>query len=132
MNPLFHILFQQNRFLVNHLNEALREHGLFHSQWTILYLLHEKGTMSLTAIWKYLNVEAPTVTRTVTRLEALGWVMRQQGEDKREKLIALTLFAKEQFPQVKNSVLAFEKQMIQNLNDEEQQLLLNLLQKMKG
>ena len=132
MNPLFHILFQQNRFLVNHLNEALREHGLFHSQWTILYLLHEKGTMSLTAIWKYLNVEAPTVTRTVTRLEALGWVMRQQGEDKREKLIALTPFAKEQFPQVKNSVLLFEKQMIQNLDDEEQKLLLYLLEKMRG
>jgi hypothetical protein len=33
---------------------------------------------------------------------------------------------------VKHSVLAFEKQMVQNLNDEEQQLLLNLLQKMKG
>ena len=132
MNPLFHILFQQNRFLVNHLNEALREHGLFHSQWTILYLLHEKGTMSLTAIWKYLNVEAPTVTRTVTRLETLGWVMRQQGEDKREKLIALTPFAKEQFPQVKNSVLLFEKQMIQNLDDEEQKLLLYLLEKMRG
>lgn len=132
MNPLFHMLFQQNRYLVNQLNEALREHGLFHSQWTILFLLHEKGTMSLTNIWKYLNVEAPTVTRTVSRLEALGWVIRQQGEDKREKIIALTPFALEKFPQVKSSVLAFEKQMIQNLNNEEQQLLLNLLQKMKG
>lgn len=132
MNPLFHMLFQQNRYLVNQLNEALREHGLFHSQWTILFLLHEKGTMSLTNIWKYLNVEAPTVTRTVSRLETLGWVIRQQGEDKREKIIALTPFALEKFPQVKSSVLAFEKQMIQNLNNEEQQLLLNLLQKMKG
>ncbi len=131
MNPLFHMLFQQNRYLVNQLNEVLKEHGLFNSQWTILFLLHENGPMSLTSIWKYLNVEAPTITRTVSRLEALGWVERQQGNDKREKIITLTPYANGKFPTVEASVLAFEQQMIQNLNNEEQQLLIHLLNKMK-
>ncbi|AWE07067.1 MarR family transcriptional regulator [Lysinibacillus sp. 2017] len=132
MNPLFHILFQQNRYLVNQLNDVLKNHGLFNSQWTILFLLHENGPMSLTSIWKYLNVEAPTITRTVSRLEVLGWVERQQGIDKREKIITLTPYANEQFPTVEASVLAFEQQMIQNLNNEDQQLLIHLLKKMKG
>ena len=79
MNPLFHILFQQNRYLVNQLNAVLKKHGLFNAQWTLLFLLNQNGPMTLTAIWKYLNVEAPTVTRTVTRLETLGWVERRQG-----------------------------------------------------
>lgn len=132
MNPLFHVLFQQNRYLVNQLNEVLKAHGLYNSQWTILFLLHENGSMSLTAIWKYLNVEAPTITRTVTRLEELGWVERQQGSDKREKIITLSALAKKQFPAVKASVLHFEQQMIKNLNNEEQQLLVQLLEKMRG
>lgn len=132
MNPLFHMLFQQNRYLVNQLNDVLKQHGLFNSQWTILFLLYQNGPMSLTSIWKYLNVEAPTITRTVTRLETLGWVERQQGNDKREKIIALTLFAVEQFPSVEASIMAFELEMIKNLDHEEQQLLIDLLEKMKG
>ena len=57
MNPLIHLFFQRNRYLVNQLNEVLKPHGLFSSQWAILFLLHENGPMSLTSIWKYLNVE---------------------------------------------------------------------------
>lgn len=132
MNPLFHLFFQQNRYLVNQLNEILKSHGLFSSQWTILFLLQQNGPMSLTTIWKYLNVEAPTITRTVTRLEALGWVERQQGSDKREKIIALTTYALEQFPTVEASVLSFEQKMTQHLSQQEQQLLIDLLKKMEG
>ncbi|MGN7476399.1 MarR family winged helix-turn-helix transcriptional regulator [Solibacillus silvestris] len=132
MNPLFHMFFQQNRNLVNQLNEALKPHSLFSSQWTILFLLHQNGPMSLTEIWKYLNVEAPTITRTVTRLETLGWVERRQGNDKREKIIALTKYAFAQFPAVEASVLSFEQKITEHLSQEEQELLIDLLEKMEG
>ncbi|MEK5080012.1 MarR family transcriptional regulator [Solibacillus sp. FSL W7-1436] len=132
MNPLFHILFQQNRYLVKQLNDTLKQHGLFSSQWTVLFLLHQKGQMTLTEIWKYLDVEAPTVTRTVTRLETLGWVERVQGTDKREKMIDLTAKAMEQFPQIEASVVSFERKMTENLSEEEQALLIQLLKKMEG
>lgn len=132
MNPLFHILFQQNRYLVKQLNDVLKQHGLFSSQWTVLFLLHQNGPMTLTAIWKYLDVEAPTVTRTVTRLETLGWIERVKGADKREKMIDLTTKAKEQFPQIEASVVSFERKMTENLSEEEQALLIQLLKKMEG
>ncbi|MER1988937.1 MarR family winged helix-turn-helix transcriptional regulator [Solibacillus isronensis] len=132
MNPLFHILFQQNRYLVKQLNDVLKQHGLFSSQWTVLFLLHQNGPMTLTAIWKYLDVEAPTVTRTVTRLETLGWVERVQGTDKREKMIDLTTKAMEQFPQIEVSVVSFERKMAEHLTEEEQVLLIQLLKKMEG
>lgn len=132
MNPLFHLLFQKNRQLVNHLNEALKEHGLFHSQWSILFLLHEKGPMSLTEIWKYLNVEAPTITRTVTRLQTLGWIERIDGVDKREKIVALSVYACEQFPHIEASVLAFEANMTRQLSEQEQQQLMALIKKLEG
>lgn len=132
MNPLFHILFQQNRYLVKQLNDVLKQHGLFSSQWTVLFLLHQNGPMTLTAIWKYLDVEAPTVTRTVTRLETLGWVERVQGADKREKMIDLTTKAMEEFPQIEESVVSFERKLTENLSEEEQALLIQLLKKMEG
>lgn len=132
MNPLFHILFQQNRYLVKQLNDVLKQHGLFSSQWTVLFLLHQNGPMTLTEIWKYLDVEAPTVTRTVTRLETLGWVERVEGADKREKMIDLTTKAMEQFPQIEASVVSFERKMAEHLTEEEQALLIQLLKKMEG
>lgn len=132
MNPLIHLFFQRNRYLVNQLNEVLKPHGLFSSQWTILFLLHENGPMSLTSIWKYLNVEAPTVTRTVTRLETLGWVERILGTDRREKTIMLTNKANEEFPKIEASIGKFEQIMTENLSYEEQKLLTNLLKKMEG
>lgn len=132
MNPLFHVFFQQNRYLVNQLNEALKAHGLFNSQWTILFLLHDNGPMTLTEIWKYLNVEAPTITRTVTRLQTLGWVVRIEGTDKREKIIALSEYALEQFPAIEKSVVAFEQQITEQLSQDEQQQLLHLLKKLGG
>ncbi len=132
MNPLFHTFFQQYRHLINHLNDALKEHGLFSSQWTILFVLKERGPMTLTAIWKYLNVEAPTVTRTVARLETLGYVKREEGTDRREKIVRLTDEGLALMPEVEASVLAFEAAMMANLTKEEAAQLEHLLGKMKG
>ena len=132
LNELFHMFFQQNRYLVNKLNEVLKPHGLFSSQWTILFLLHQDGPMSLTAIWKYLNVEAPTVTRTVNRLETLGWVERQYGMDKREKIISLTKKGLEQFPPIAASVRSFEQEIEKKLSQEDQELLKGILKKIEG
>ena len=132
LNQLFHMFFQQNRYLVNKLNDVLKPHGIFSSQWTILYLLHQNGPMSLTAIWKYLNVEAPTVTRTVNRLESLGWVERLHALDKREKMIFLTNKGLEQFPPIEAAVQSFEQEIENRLSQEDQELLMGILKKIEG
>ena len=132
MNPVFHALFQKSRYLTNCLNETLKQHNLFSSQWAILYCLHTHGPMTLTQIWKYLNVEAPSITRAVARLETLGWVQRVDGADKREKIVTLTGMAEESLPAIEQTILAFEDEMIGSMTIEEQQQFMNLLQKMKG
>ena len=88
--------------------------------------------MTLTAIWKYLDVEAPTVTRTVARLETLGLVKREEGADRREKIVHLTDEGLALMPEVEASVLAFEAAMMANLTEEEVIQLERLLRKMKG
>lgn len=132
MNPVFHALFQKSRYITNALNEVLKKHNLYSSQWTILFCLHNHGPMTLTQIWKYLNVEAPSITRAVARLETLGWVQRVEGEDKREKIVMLSAMAEEKFPAIKNTILAFEEEMVGSLTVDEQQQFIKLLEKMKG
>ena len=88
--------------------------------------------MTLTAIWKYLDVETPTVTRTVARLETLGLVERKEGTDRREKIVHLTDEALALMPKVEASVLEFEAAMTVNLTEEEAVQLEHLLGKMKG
>ncbi|MGE7834928.1 MarR family winged helix-turn-helix transcriptional regulator [Viridibacillus arvi] len=132
MNPLFHEIFQTTRDITNKLNSCLKEHDLYSSQWTILYTINKNGPMSLTDIWKYLKVEAPTVTRTVARLEQLDWIVRTEGEDRREKIVSFSEEGNKKFPAVLASVLQFEEGLIETFNDEEQQQLLELICKLKG
>ncbi|MED4403467.1 MarR family winged helix-turn-helix transcriptional regulator [Metabacillus fastidiosus] len=127
---LFHELFQKTRFITKEVNEKLKQYDLYSSQWSIIYCLKTLGPSTQTDIWRYLNVEAPTVTRTITRLEKSGWVIRMEGNDKRERIIQLTEKANELIPQLEETVKAFEREMIGNLSDDEQQELLRLIKKM--
>ncbi|ALC87256.1 MarR family transcriptional regulator [Bacillus sp. FJAT-22090] len=131
MNPLFHELFQKTRYLTNEINYTLKKHNLYASQWSVLFCIKKHGEMSLTQIWKYLNVEAPTITRTVYRLVELGWVDIYPGKDRREKIVKLSEKALLVFPEIKASIVEFEERTVSNLTPEEQILLIQLLQKMK-
>ncbi|WP_144512522.1 MarR family winged helix-turn-helix transcriptional regulator [Bacillus sp. FJAT-22090] len=131
MNPLFHELFQKTRFLTNEVNLALKKHNLYASQWSVLYCIQKHGEMSLTQIWKYLNVEAPTITRTVYRLVELGWIDIRPGKDRREKIVCLSEKASEDFLTIKDSILEFENRMVSNLSKEEEKTLIEILKKIK-
>lgn len=130
MNPVIHEIFQRTRLLSKQLNNVLKDHDLFASQWTVLYCVHQHGEMTLTSIWKYLNVEAPTITRTVKRLEELGWLKTDSGKDRREKMVRLSEYAETRLPDIKVSIERFEQRSMENLTGEEQTLLMELLKKL--
>ncbi|MFG6120356.1 MarR family winged helix-turn-helix transcriptional regulator [Thalassobacillus sp. B23F22_16] len=127
---LFHLLNQRVRLITKEVNNVLSDHGLYHSQWSIIFCLDQFGPMTQTAIWKYLNVEAPTVTRTLSRMEKNGWIKRKQGEDKRERVIEMTDAAKQKFTAVNEAVDQVEKEMAHPLSSEEIQHLQHLLRKL--
>ncbi|WP_153732835.1 MarR family winged helix-turn-helix transcriptional regulator [Sporosarcina obsidiansis] len=130
MNPLFHVLFQKTRFISKDLNVVLKEYGLFATQWTVLYCVRHWEEVSLTDIWQYLHVEAPTITRTVNRMEELGWLQTMPGKDRREKIVRLTEKAEKEFPAIEQSIIEFEQEFLTQLSKEEQETLLALLQKL--
>lgn len=131
MDPLIHELFQKSRFLTQEANNTLKKHNLFASQWSVLSCIYRHKEMTMTQIWKYLNVEAPTITRTVNRLAELGWVEIGPGKDRREKIVKLSDQAIQQYNIIQESITEFEERMVINLTEEEKAQLLELLQKIR-
>ncbi|EIM07261.1 putative HTH-type transcriptional regulator ywoH [Planococcus antarcticus DSM 14505] len=128
-NLLFHEIHQKSRLSIKEVNETLKEFKLYSSQWSILFCLKQFGSMTQKEIWQYLNVEAPTVTRTIVRLEESGWILRREGKDKRERIVQLSLFAEQKIPEIENRILQTEERLVSHLSDKEQNQLLALLKK---
>lgn len=126
---LFHEIHQKSRLSVKEVNEALKEFDLYSTQWSILFCIRQFGPMTQKEIWQYLNVEAPTVTRTVARLEESGWVERREGVDKRERIVYLSERAEEAVPQITKRILEVEEKLVSSLTENEQAQLIELLKK---
>lgn len=129
---IFHLLFQRTREVSKGMNEVLQDHELYMAQWSILFFLHTYGETSQSEISSYLNVEAPTVTRTLVRMEKSGWIARKEGKDKRERIVYLTEEAKEKFPHVAYDVQKIEKQWFAHFSAEEKEQLYQLLMKLEN
>ncbi|TWT24757.1 MarR family winged helix-turn-helix transcriptional regulator [Planomicrobium sp. CPCC 101110] len=129
-NLLFHEIHQTSRLSVKEVNEVLKEFGLYSSQWSILFCLKQFGAMAQKDIWQYLNVEAPTVTRTIVRLEQSDWIVRREGTDKRERIVDLSGRAKKLLPKIERRVTELEERLLSDLTEDEQLQLIALMRKL--
>ena len=131
-NTIFHEIHQKSRLSIKEVNEALKEFGLYSAQWSILFCLNRLGSMTQTEIWQYLNVEAPTVTRTLVKLEERQLITRKEGKDKRERIVQITDEAKVLIPRIETRVEELEQTMLQALSEQERTQLSILLNKISG
>jgi MarR family transcriptional regulator, transcriptional regulator for hemolysin len=113
---LFHAVHQLSRRLTRYLNEALEPFGLYNAQWSVLYILKEKGSLTQRELCEYLAVEAPPMTRTIQRLLKQGWVQQiPASDDKRKKLISLSNEALEKYPVWEKAVLKANEELVKDL-----------------
>ncbi|NPC94416.1 MarR family transcriptional regulator [Bacillus sp. WMMC1349] len=124
---IMHQLNQSTRLLSKKMNEQLEAYELFGAQWSILYTLHTFGPMTQKDIWTYLHVEAPTITRTIHRLEKKGWVQRIQGEDKREKVVKLTDEAMIKYKEIQLKIKQFDEEILSVFDDNDKETFYHLL-----
>ncbi len=131
-NLLFHEIHQKSRLAIKEVNEVLKEYELYSAQWSILFCLKQFGPMTQKEIWQYLNVEAPTVTRTLAKLEESGWAERKEGADKRQRIVCLTPKAESKVAEIEGRVTGLENEMLFGLTRDEEQQLMGLLKKIKA
>ncbi|WP_342769256.1 MarR family transcriptional regulator [Peribacillus asahii] len=116
----FHQFTLLYRPFENKLNILLSQHQIQRAQWTILYYLSLNGSITLVELSNYLSVEKPTITRTINRLEELGYVQQIPSKDKREKRIQLTDRGKEVYKHVRITIDQFEKDILKGVSEQEQ------------
>lgn len=127
----FHLLHQTTRQISKSFNESLVPLGLHLAQWSVIRFLHQNGPCTQRTISSYLNIEPPTMTRTLCRLEELGFITRNEGKvDKREKMIHLTNKTMDQIQQWQEIIHVFENDVIDNIPTDELKVAYKVFQKM--
>jgi len=62
----------------------------FVSSILLLKIISETDNLRVVDIAKKMNISAPSVTEALTKLENKGFIQREEGENRREKIISLT------------------------------------------
>ncbi|KQL34680.1 MarR family winged helix-turn-helix transcriptional regulator [Psychrobacillus sp. FJAT-21963] len=115
----------------HHLNLQLAKHGLYRAQWTIIYYLSNQSSATLVELSNYQNVEKPTVTRTINRLEELRIVEQMPSKDKREKRIQLTLLGKQVYEEVRLTVDKYEQHILKGISESDQLNSIRLMEEIR-
>jgi MarR family transcriptional regulator, organic hydroperoxide resistance regulator len=86
-----YLLRQADQALSAGFYEALNLHGVQRSEWRVIAVLHERGSLSMRELTTTALSPQPTVTHAVSRLEQRGLAQRLRGsDDRRQRFVSLT------------------------------------------
>jgi DNA-binding MarR family transcriptional regulator len=125
-------LIQTARAMRTLLARDLVDHGLYAGQEMVILSLAEADGKSPGVIAAELGVRAPTITKTVNRLMAQGFVeKRDNGSDGRRTEIALTARGQETLASIRQATAGVEQALLAGLSGKETRQLAKLLKKLE-
>jgi MarR family transcriptional regulator, transcriptional regulator for hemolysin len=119
------------RSLITTLNELMSTYELSYSLWLVIYYIKNNGPSTLVDIANNYNVEKPTITRRVHRLEELQMVKQIPGMDRREKVIQLTELGEEIYQACRKKITDLENSVMVGIANEEQLITFQTLPKIQ-
>jgi MarR family transcriptional regulator for hemolysin len=125
-----HKINQLARMFMKRFNEELETSGLYSAQWAFILRLYEQGSSTQKELSEYLAIEPPTVTRTLARMEEAGWIIKEEGADRRERKIRLSPAAYEQFAAWQETSNELEMTALTNIDKSELKVFTRVLQQM--
>ena len=110
------------------LSRNLLATGLYAGQDGVILALAEEGGLTAGALAARLGVKAPTMTRTIGRLEAQGFVERRpDGTDGRLTVVHLTEAGRASTDRISEAGRLSERQAVEGLSEKDVRQLLKLL-----
>ena len=107
------------------------EYGLTIPEWRVIANLAEHNTLNARQIVEFTTLEKSTVSRAVNNLSARGLVSQQRTEgDNRVKDLALTDTGNTLYRTIVPRALAWEQELLEDLNAGEYRDLLHSLDKL--
>ncbi|WP_152655749.1 MarR family winged helix-turn-helix transcriptional regulator [Oceanobacillus sp. CFH 90083] len=131
MEGLFRQYISIHRLLMKQLNELLEKYQLSYSLWQVIVYLEDKGTSTLVDISNYYQVEKPSITRRVHRLQDYGLIKEVPSTNRREKIIGLTSEGKRVYQVCRKEITTLEHGVSKGLTEEEQQAAFQFLMKIQ-
>ncbi|MBX9455026.1 MAG: MarR family transcriptional regulator [Rhizobium sp.] len=118
------------RFMRTFLTNSLSHSGVYAGQDGVILALAEEDGLSAGAIAERLGVKPPTMTRTLARMEAQGFIERQADElDGRQMRAVLTDGGRKHVQAIQLAVKGTENLAIAGLSDKEVRQFLKVLRK---
>lgn len=122
------VITQTARSMRTALAHSLTDSGIYAGQDGVVLALAEDEGMTPGQLAAKLGVKAPTMTRTVGRMEAQGILERRaDSEDGRLTKVYLTEAGRESVEKIGRSVTETSEAAVQGLSDKEVRTLLKLL-----
>lgn len=108
-------------------SRTLSDVGLYGGQEGVMTALGEEDGLTAGAIAGRLGVKPPTITRTITRMEAQGLLVRKGGEDGRQTTVWLTESGRAKLEGVAASGQSVMECAFRDLDEKQMRKLLELL-----
>lgn len=115
----FNEFSRTHRPFTNHSNRILEKHGLSSSYWRVMRIIDRAGAKNFGDITDELHIEKPALTKIIKKLSAMGMVEIQQGHDKREKIVLLTVLGREKMEAMRLELNPFLDHALQGLSPEQ-------------
>lgn len=115
------------------LASRLLQQGLYAGQDQVMLALNENDGQTPGTLAGKLGVRPPTITKTINRLQAQGFLERRASEtDSRQAHIFLTDAGRETIRSIEKSVRKTEKQAMKGLDKKDQKALAKLLNRIES
>jgi DNA-binding MarR family transcriptional regulator len=99
-------------------------HDLTIPEWRVLATLGQSEKISAKEIGRHSSMHKTKVSRAVRALEERRWLTRRESEeDRREEILSLTAQGRKVYKDIVPKALAFEKQILDRLGPEAEDLL---------
>lgn len=121
---------QLARQLANRLREGLTPLGLLPAQYTALAEIEKDEGLLQRDLVIRLDLEQPGVARTLSGLEAMGWIERRSAGKGRAQGLYLTERARQALPRAHEVAAAIERETLAALTRTERAQLLDVLEEL--
>ena len=122
------ILHDVARLMRNTYDRRMKVLGLTRSQWWVLTHLYRNDGVTQSELADILEIEKPTLGRLLDRLEAKGWVRREEhAADRRAKRVFLTEEVGPAMKAMRAAAAEMRRDALAGLSDDEQQHFVDTL-----
>ena len=129
-DSLIHHLYLTMRAFTKGVNDAMKPLGLYSSEWTVLNFVAKHDSFPQSDIAAALEIEGAAISKTLSKMEQKGLIVRTSSQDKREKRISLTEKGRELYPLAAQAAGSHRSAVLAGLSRDDRQQMLFFIQSM--